>query len=79
MTFNRKVLLMALLAVVLLGSSVDAGVKVAGRHRHKPRAIEISQAQEEADVALWGIASPTGVLNKIAMTKQEYVWDVAKT
>ena len=35
--FNRKVLLTALLAVVLLGSFVDGRVSVDGRHRRKPR------------------------------------------
>ena len=35
--FNRKVLLTALLAVVLLGSFMDGSVSVDGRHRRKPR------------------------------------------
>jgi hypothetical protein len=42
--FNRKVLVTALLAVVLLTSFVDAEVGVDGAYRHKPRRRKIAES-----------------------------------
>jgi len=66
MLFSRKVLLVALMAVALLGSSVNAGADAAGRHLPRHRPTEISQAQEEADIVLWGMGCPACVLDKMA-------------
>ncbi len=42
--FNRKVLVIALMAVVLLTSFMDAQVDVDGAYRHKPRRRKIAES-----------------------------------
>ncbi len=65
--FNRKVLFVALLAVVLLGSSVDGGVEAAGRHLNGRWAItQAGIKPEEVNDVILGCAALPSALDKIA-------------
>ena len=68
MMFNRKVLLTALMAVLLLGSPVDAGVEAVASTFNKSMCAVIQagiKPEEVSDVILGAISLPS-ILNKAA-------------
>ncbi len=62
---HRKVLLIALLAVVLLGSSMDGSVSIDGRGRRKPRRAETAAGAIAEVVPNFGCASLTNLMDQI--------------